>query len=93
MFKHSDIEADFGYIHCGSCHGDWEGPERPENSPCDIVAQMIRDTRGYYEYLVEDGQISRSKWFLSVARENTPLAFDADGELRTVFWNDTGSTL
>lgn len=93
MFKHSAIRADFGYIYCDGCRGEWEGPEDPDNSPCDRAAQQIRDTRGFYEYLVGDGQIDRSKYWLAVAKDCSPLAFDEDGNLRSVYWNDTGSTL
>lgn len=93
MFKHEDISADFGYIHCSVCYGEWEGPESPSNSPCDQEAQQIRKIRSHYDFLIDIEEFEQAKTYLEVCKWTNHLAFQEDGELKEVYWNDTGSTL
>jgi hypothetical protein len=93
MFKHTDISGDFGYTVCHGCGGWWEGPEDPSNSPCEREAQSIRSVRGHYEYLVDSDQAEKAVEYLEICKRDSPLAFDEAGNLKEVYWNDTGSTL
>lgn len=92
-YKHDEITADFGYIWCSSCNGDWEGPALPENSPCTKVAQAIRNVTGYYEYLRDYKSQEYASAYLAYARFTTPLAFTPEGNLLSIYWNEDGSTL
>lgn len=92
-FEHDGISADFGYIWCSSCGGNWEGPSSPDNSPCDRVAQAIRDITGQYEYLRDFKSPEHANAYRELMRYERPLAFTSDGHLMKVYWNDDGSTL
>ncbi len=91
-FNHANIYGDFGYIWCRACGGQWEGPEKPDNSPCSREAQAIRYVRGHFEYLLNSKKYVEAAEYLNISMIDRPLAFDRGG-LKEVYWNKDGSTL
>lgn len=91
-FNHAKQGGDFGYTWCHACGGDWEGPEKPSNSPCSVEAQQIRKVREGLNFYLQAENFEEAAIYLDYAENLYTRAFD-EGGLKKVYWNSDGSTL
>lgn len=84
-YQHQALSGNFGYVTCSLCGGWWEGPEKPEDSPCTREAQSIRDVRTHYEWLLTQDKLEEANEYLAVCLRERPLAFN-DGKLKEYNW-------